>query len=342
MFWVSLLMVATILITSCNEASFTQPGEKVAAKKPEIKVERFPLSSSATRIIDMVWIIDNSGSMLDEIELVRQNFGTFVATVAGFSDLNLGLITADTSQDRDLGIDLRVLAPNVLSQQFNFQVGSSNALSLLASGICDPNSTQEMRQGTNFKICDHNLNAYIEGVGNIASIRGQLRSFFRQDSKKVFVVVTDDNAQGIDSTNFLNVISSHFPQTEAYLFGFVGIDENSKRLTNPQTGRRQCSVAQVGSSYIDLASKTNGNSFDICIADWSAHFNELTKNVENIINTEFSLNTSKLFTIVDIALDGVSIPQDKYNVQNNKIIILDKMILHGPETLEVKYTIPKD
>jgi hypothetical protein len=339
-------IAATMLLAACNEASFTQPGKRLAAEEPDVKVERFPLASKTSRIVDMIWIIDNSGSMTDEIELVRQNFGSFVAGIAEFSDLNLGLVTAATAQDRRRGIDLHFLAPNIRSQQFTYNVGSTNLLSLLAAGICDSNSTEITNssslssEGT---ICGTPVSEWMESSTTIHAIRGQLKSFFRENSKKVFVVVTDDDAIGIDNTNFLNILNAQMPQQEIYLFGFVGLTENGAITNpNPTPGVRTCSVANVGKAYLDLATRTNGKSFDICQDNWSGHFSELTKNVENIVNTEFTLNTSKSFNLIEILVDGKLLPEHTFNIQNNRIVILDRSLVQGAQTLEVKYTVAKD
>ncbi len=113
----------------------------------------------------------------------------------------------------------------------------------------------------------------------------------RANSKKIVVVVSDDNSD-MSSSAFLSASSNVFKLDQFKLFGFVGLS----RAESP------C-IHNVGTAYMRLAELTNGKAFNICEQDWSSHFETIIKDVADITKTEFTLPSKPKGNLV-VKIDG--------------------------------------
>lgn len=135
--------------------------------------------------VDLIWVVDNSGSMSQEAEIVRDNLSAFIDYVKQRSDLKFKLISAAGSNSTL--VELPVAADSQFSQ-INRSVGSWNGLTLLSD--------------------------YIEN--------GELSSFFRPSALKYVVMVTDDNSE-MGAQTFLNKFKNVHPNSEITVSGFIGL-----------------------------------------------------------------------------------------------------------------------
>ncbi|MBO6934788.1 MAG: VWA domain-containing protein [Deltaproteobacteria bacterium] len=200
-------------------------------------------ASEATAPVDIVWVIDNSGSMSEEADLVQSNINDFAATIAGAGlDVHVVVITAAgfVNVPPPLGTDptqfLRV----------EEDVQSSNSLEKL-------------------------LSTY-----------DRYSSFLRTNANLHFVVVTDDesdmSADAFHSMMFTNLgktfrvhaIASP-PGSTHTMPPFPG--------TMTGCGGPHGEAADNGDIYWELASSTGGLQLSICAEDWSRLFDDLTTRI---------------------------------------------------------------
>ena len=128
---------------SCKSSSFTggsavqRPAQKVLTKKPEIAktTEDFPIAAGRQSALDLVWAIDNSGSMADNISQVRQNFEAFVKSVSTRIDVKIILLSLASGK---LGLALPASAAAAGGVQINKAVGSFDAALLASSNLVTP------------------------------------------------------------------------------------------------------------------------------------------------------------------------------------------------------------
>lgn len=185
------IALATLII-ACSDASF-QNNTGIIKEKQKTQMSAFPQGAEAAPIpevpsnilteefqvqlmknnLDLIWVIDNSGSMSNEIEQVRINFSNFIQTAQNFSNLKLALISADTASRGQLGIDLPEAILNENFIQVNQAVGSYDSLDLLSRNLLEAN-----------------------GLG----------SFLRRNAHKAFVFVTDDDSIFLSSDDFASLI----------------------------------------------------------------------------------------------------------------------------------------
>ena len=157
---------------------------------------------------------------------------------------------------------------------------------------------------------------FFEGMTTIESIYDSLSGFYRKGSKKVFVFVTDDNALGVNSENFFEIMGPTY--NDATIFGFLN--------------------TQASKSYMDLATRSGGSYFEISKTDWSSYFSSLTDSVEDIIQNDFQIQG--LDKILSISIDGRSLKeQSDYSYNVNNLKINDGVIEESSKEIKLVYTI---
>lgn len=159
-----------ILFQNCaSEVAFKEVTTNLSSEAPaplETASESFKVSfSNQSAPLDMVWVIDNSGSMGQEAEHVRNNLTSFVNELNKSTNFRFLLISRKGSIGTSVSLDSS-LDPNS-HLQIDLNVSSTNGPDLL-----------------------------INALGNEPS-----KSFLRKESKKIIVFVTDDDSS--KSANFI-------------------------------------------------------------------------------------------------------------------------------------------
>lgn len=209
------------------------------------------------RPVDIVWVIDTSGSMSQEIALIEREMANFVAFIgASELDYRVVLIAADppTGSSDILGVCL----PEPLSG---------------APGCPDTNSERYLHVR--------------ETVGSsnafevIVEVWAEVQPFLRPNASTHFVVVTDDESDR-NSSWFGDRMSVFLPQ--GYTFhSIVSLVETEDCIlficdTDGCEGPHGNAVAR-GSQYMALSASTGGIEASICDADWAPIFDAIAAGV---------------------------------------------------------------
>lgn len=219
-----------------TECASMPPGDSGTG---ECAAERVEAMTGLTPV-DIVWIIDNSGSMSEEASLVQTNINSFAAAFASIGiDLHVVFITAPgfVEVPAPLGTDAsRFLRVNV-------SVASHDSLDIL-------------------------LSAYPMYSG-----------FLRRSAVMHFIDITDDTSnmeagafltamQGMLGKNFrFHIIASPPGSTHTPL----GIGFSMDGCSGPSGD-----AAGNADKYWSLSSMTGGRQFSICSEDWSGLFGDLS------------------------------------------------------------------
>jgi len=239
-----------------NETSNTGPDDEyreTTVSNPENPEECVAVSATAEPAemakVDIIWVIDASGSMWDETQRVAENINAFSDDIAAAAiDFRVVMITAFDP----------VPAGTPLPESGNY---------LFVPGAVDSNNSLTI----------------------LRDLYGQYGSFLRPDAVVHFVVLTDDESgynqlatpaersatfqndmQGLlDKSFYLHTISSEdvgggipcmgAPETCPFGLAIPGV----------------CGASKPGKTYYELAAATGGLSVSICIADWSEVFEPL-------------------------------------------------------------------
>ncbi len=340
----TLFIFLMTLLGGCNESKFdaSNSAPKAEAQKEEASADSLsaaPITESFAleaqkQPIDLVWIVDNSASMIEENPIAQANLDAFAKNVAKTSDLHMALISFD---DSATGIKLSDELKAAHHIQISATVGSTNLLAIAASATCPAKTTEGYQAapgsyaGT-MKICNQvvkskNEEGFLEDEVTVEKVKGELTKFYRPQAKKVFVFVTDDDADFVTSANFLALVEPYLGKEggKPVVFSFQAVEGAT------------CSISAVGRSYTDLARKTLGETFDICAEDWSQHFSRLTKAVSRVSNTKIQLKGSAK-EVLSVAVDGQKLKRTAFKLEaNGSVKLADSVFAKAPKNIEVVY-----
>jgi len=224
--------------------------------------------------VDIVFIIDNSGSMGAEMTQVKTNVNAFAQSIGRTGlDYRVIMIVAKASSPAQTGLVLCVPPPlggpnctdNLPTfRHVNQSVASTNALSLLLSTYDSTNAALSWR-------------------GNL-----------RQDSYKVFVVVTDDQssvtAQAFDTQLLAKQPAGMFgtAASRRYIFHTIAGWQDG----TPVLSATKCSSAvNTGSRYQELSQLTGGIVDSVCKTDYSGVLANIAQGTAQRLACELSVPT---------------------------------------------------
>lgn len=332
-------------LASVTEPEVTSSGADTSVEAeesaPEIKTKTFT-AASKEKVVDMVWVIDNSASMTSGADIIRKNFEKFAHLVENQVDLRVALI----SKKDVFALKTHVSLPESMKngQQVDFMVHSYNPLLVAAAATCP--------EAAGDSFCKKVLsNARYEKVYS------SLSHFFRPQSQKVFVFVTDDdsaansnttvqfdadnlngyvgiikglvvNEDYITAQTFKDRMVRAFGKNGSYkVFGFVAAADSKCR-------------ARESSVYSSLISSSGGLAFNVCDKDWSKNFSQLSEKVVDYASTEYSLQSENVKKVLSVKLNGkVLVPGTDYTVADGKIALNPTLVKSlGNYVIDVSYT----
>ena len=315
-----------------------KPEEEKAPELSEEEVLDTFITSTVQTPVDVVWAIDNSGSMAGEVENVRKNFSFFLDSVKGLQDVKVGLISANKKQSKyglnldekqKSQVDLWVSHPK--NPSHNLDVASTNALAMIASTSCDANSSSKAEN----KICDLNVNEEalkhpsknksISDKSDVYGSAGFLSDFYRQESQKVMVVVTDDSATGFYSDGYLQAMNGLFGEGNHRLYHFSFLEgQGAIKGCHPGTAGKEKDV------YKKLSEATFGEGYSICEENWTAHFEKLVKSIESVATREFK-SEHKCSKLVSVSIDGEKLSSDQFTFNLPSTLVIAEGVLKTQE-----------
>lgn len=195
-------------------------------------------AESAIAPVDIVWVIDNSGSMSEEASLVQQNINNFSMAI------------------NSAGLDVHVVV-----------ITRAGFVEVPAPLGTDPERFLRVNQDV------QSSNSFERLLGTLP----MYQSFLRRNSALHFVVVSDDESN-MGFNDFLTSMQSMIGRSFRFhavvsepgaTHSFGGFNMNG--CTGPHGD-----AADNGEEYWMLASRTGGRALSICTADWTALFSDLT------------------------------------------------------------------
>lgn len=207
-------------------------------------------AETALAPVDIVWIIDNSGSMGEETDLVQDNINDFVTTISG-SGIDYHVIVITNPAAHGLMVPDPLGSDATRYQLVDFDVQSSHAL----SGMID---SFPMWSG-----------------------------FLRPSSILHFIHLTDDESDEMDDGEFFAGMTSLLGGRRFTSHAICSLPADATCPTPgfcPPLPMRGCSgphgdAPATGQEYVDLAARTMGRQISICSSDWSVVFDSLLASI---------------------------------------------------------------
>lgn len=279
----------------------------------------------APRKIDVLFVVDNSGSMSTSQNNLATNFPSFINKFIsrGF-DFKIAVTTTDAyygDQFVNSGCSL------CNQQQTRFRSGANPAVYVLDKNDYDFALASDVQ-----KIKDlFTLNAKVGTTGSgderaFSSFKAALNSplntgFHRPDAFLAVVIVSDEEDFSQDTINFnesysnpaLHTVSSYRDFLNTYTGGAASEDYSVSVISvideQCRSSLAQGSGAQkIAQRYMQLADLTGGSKNSIC-----GSFDQSLDNISSQILTQakpvYSLSRKPLVSTIQVIIDGVSVPQ---------------------------------
>jgi hypothetical protein len=216
--------------------------------------------------VDIIFGIDTSGSMGEEISFVQQNLNTFSQQIID-SGVDVRVIMLATEGTADMADECIVFWPGtpcipVSGDNFGVCIGAP-----LGSGTCPADSNPPVYQHVPVEIGSNDvLNIFISSYP-------QYSQFLRPGSLKHFVSITDDDAT-----------DGPYNNADAFIAAVAALDPDPAMWATWSYSSIYCftecpAAAEVGLVHQDLVAKTMGVGGDLCLQDFGPVFEKLATEV---------------------------------------------------------------
>jgi hypothetical protein len=292
--------------------------------------------------VDILWIVDSSGSMSEEQTYLGNNFSAFInKLVTAGHDFQTAVTSTDVCQEQ---------IPSDLAQRVcPVNYGGSAATRLRGSFVGDAGRkvlkhtdadivtrfTNYTKVGINGSGFEHGLKAAQLAVEKVTN--GENDSLIRADAFLAVIVVSDEEDDGIglsmkdpgNGRNFTEEGLTTFKFTEDnmidYLKTIKGAGKFSVSAIAPTRNAdgKLCSAAhskpnEEGTQYIKAAQKTGGIIQSICETNWNTSLAQIGYDLNAQI-TQIALPSKPDTATIKVTADGVAIAGWTYNEGNNAV-----------------------
>ncbi len=234
-------------------------------------------------MVDLLWVVDHSGSMSEEQQLLRDNFDEFIhEAVTWDADMNVALTTCDMEEAEGGDMGEFQGSPKIIN--FGAPDGSGMSASEAIAAFKD-NTEEGSGSGTEKGLAAGHAALSPPMMTETEQNPGPNDIFIRDDAKLTIIFVSDEEDQSIPDTDFY---VDFFKSKKGYqnvnlleIYAIVGdpAPENGCGDANSSTG----ASATAGNRYVEVADRCNPHSNEhfvsICDRDWGPVFSTIAENV---------------------------------------------------------------
>ena len=264
----------------------------------------------SNRPIDILWVIDNSGSMGDDQQRLAQNFGKFINSFAGTvqnADFQMGIITTDNSINRDS--EGKLNSTYLKTNRQNFISYFQTKVKAGASG-----------SGTE------------KGLFYSLDFLQKYSSWVRGHAYLIAIYVSDEDDFSGQPTH---AASNSDDDVAAAFFQSL-----SGTKTPTQLFKSFAVVNAGGHRYIKLAQLSGGKTYDIVSDSFDTILQDFGRQLAKIAS-QFQLKYPAQEGTVEVFIDGVPAPQGdwSYLPGQRAIRFVDDFFAkkQGKSTIKVTY-----
>lgn len=267
-----------------------------------LHTEVFTQGSDEDTVVDLLWIIDNSGTMSEEQQRLTQSLGGLMVLLVGtLADYRLGIITTDVDDPAQRGRlqgDPPVLGPGTDDLPGAFVANAHVGV----QGSRDERGFEALRLAVTEALDD-----------------GSNAGFFRPDARLHAVVVSDEDDHSDGSVEEqLSALSVDVPDAASFVVHAIVGDLPDGCLA-PEA------VADAGPRYLEASRRTEGLSGSICLADWSDLLESIGLAALGLQDT-FPLSHEPDQSTIEVHVDGVAIPEREdngwtYDAGSNAVVL---------------------
>jgi hypothetical protein len=264
-------------------------------------------------LTDIIFAVDRSCSMDDDIMNVQSNFSTFTDIMASLdADFQVAATVDDDGciNGSDLFID----------NTFSSSDAISTITAMIALGSAYGSNTEK-----GFMLLEACLSESMDSSGcNYGLVR--------DDAKLNLVGISDEPEQSVSNwTTYVSNFQSLKDDPDDVVFHAIGGDVPSG-----------CGSASAYTGYYDAVVATGGLFLSICATDWGSQLEDLAEGSAAVLNS-FTLSDDPVEQTIVVRIDGVSTTTGwSYNEEDNSVEFETEYIPEGGSTIEVEYALKGD
>lgn len=324
-----------------------------ASDNPELRV---PLTGTGTadrqqtdeflqgsgQEVDVLFVIDNSGSMQEEQDNLARNISNFIRGADQFqNDFQLGVVNTEADGERAgyLISNPRIIrrGPQTEAQfQDSADVGVDSAqdergLGAAHKALTDPNIFDSGVACQNDGACQA-PDRCIDGFCG-----GQNRGFLRDTAALELVFLSDEEDQSAGTVNFyvdfLKSIKGFRNEARMHAHAIVGADDQG----NAQACQSENGAADAGRRYVEVANRTNGTVHSICNDDFGNDLRDIGNQAFGL-QVQFFLSRPAAPGTVTVEVNG----QDEdagwsFDEESNSVIFEDGSVPQPGARIRISY-----
>jgi hypothetical protein len=303
------------------------------------QVDEFVQTSGQT--VDVLFVVDNSGSMSEEQENLEDNFAEFISGAQRFqNDYQIGVVTTDMQDDSESG---RLQNPRVISRGPAVEAEFSNAVNVGTSGAGEEKGLAAAQAALSDPLifdtgvaCNANSDCQNPDICVDNVCGGANRGFLREDAALEVVFVSDEDDFSEASLNFY----------VDFLKSIKGFRNEGRFHANAIVGSRggmasSCSggggEASAGSRYVEVAQRTNGRVYSICESDFGIPLQEIGTQAFGL-PIQFFLSRPAEAASIQVEVDDENQNNGwSYDAQSNSIIFEDASVPQPDQVIRISY-----
>lgn len=306
------MIVAALALVACQDYNFTPENQIFGEPNPPdlstpVKVDR--IVQVTVPAVDVLWVIDNSGSMMDEQTELRTRFDSFINYFIGSGlDWHVGVVSTDMSDPDHRGKlrlqdGVRYLDPSSPHPADTFR----RMADLGTSG----DATEKGRAAA---------------WSALVTLRdGPNAGFYRDDAFLSVIVISDeDDSSGsspVSKGEFISWLQTHKPREGMTSFSSIvgSVDGRASDCTS------SFGDAWAGYEYVDVTDAVGGIVWSICSENWDPVLDELGMQAAGL-KREFFLSEVPVEDSVHVWVEqaGATIEEDwTYSRSRNSITFVD-------------------
>lgn len=269
------------------------------------------------RKIDVLFVVDNSGSMSSSQTALANNFPSFINY---FNSKGYDYRIAVTTSDAFYGDQFVTSGCSLCNiNQTKFKSGTTPKMYVLESTT--PNIASAFAQ---------NIYVGTSGSGDeraFSSFKAALSSslnvgFHRPSAFLSVIIVSDEDDFSHNDINMnesytqptLHSIASYKTYLEGFTSGQANTDFHVSTISVLDSACRNSlgSGRKIGTRYIALADATGGSKNSIC-STFDTVLNDISTHIAEQIKAQFFLTRTPILTSIRVIIEGILVPQDAIN-----------------------------
>lgn len=295
--------------------------------------------------VDVLFVVDNSGSMGEEQDNLRDSFNAFISGADQFSnDFQIGVVTMDMQDEEDSGQlkgSTRIVnrGPNASNEFLDNTAsrflgtrggGSEEGLAAAEAALSDPLSYDTGVACTSSMDCV-SPDACIDGFCG-----GYNRGFLREEAALEIVFVSDEDDQSQGTLNFyvdfFKNLKGYRNEGRMHAHAIVGAENGRASACEGPGGD-----ASRGERYVEVAQRTNGGIYSICDSDFGTPL-RMIGNQAFGLPVQFFLSRPALASSISVQVDGAQRNNGwTYDEASNSVIFDMAQVPQPGQTVEISY-----